>query len=584
MLPTITFQDIFNSTSNGIIATDAHGGVMLINQKAGRILGLKKTKVVGADVRDVLPMTGRYILDCLKTGKPQLGRHIRGKKVNLVVNITPIRKGGTIAGTVSNFQKMEQFEHSAQQLESYRQLNHQLETIFNSSSDGIQLADSKGNIIKVNKASEKLNDMNAKNFIGKNYADLLEKGWFDRSVVQEVFQTKRKVSILQYVAKAKKYLLITGTPVFDDEDNILLVVINERDMTQLNTIQEQLEQTRSIAEKYKDELAEMSMLELKKQEIIAKSEEMRLVLKIALKLARLKASNILVLGESGTGKGLLAKFIHQNSKRKRKPFIQINCAALSENLLEAELFGYEKGAFTGARQEGKAGLFELAQGGTLFLDEIGDLSLVIQAKLLKYLDDNIIMRLGGTKSIVIDCTVIAATNRDLDKLVKNKKFREDLYYRLNSFTLKIPPLYERPDDIYELSMHYLEKYNKEYGVQRRITAKGMEKLQTYPFPGNVRELMNVIKKAVVISEEQTLDVLIQRILSESFGSTGKIYSSPTLQKNLTDLLLEFEKEVLKRAMQQCKTTHELAGVLGISQPTAFRKLKKHDLAFNLIQR
>ena len=426
--------------------------------------------------------------------------------------------------------------------------------------------------------------MNAKNFIGKNYADLLEKGWFDRSVVQEVFQTKRKVSILQYVAKAKKYLLITGTPVFDDEDNILLVVINERDMTQLNTIHEQLEQTRSIAEKYKDELAEMSMLELKKQEIIAKSEEMRLVLKIALKLARLKASNILVLGESGTGKGLLAKFIHQNSKRARKPFIQINCAALSENLLEAELFGYEKGAFTGARQEGKAGLFELAQGGTLFLDEIGDLSLVIQAKLLKYLDDNIIMRLGGTKSIVIDCTVIAATNRDVDKLVKNKKFREDLYYRLNSFTLKIPPLYERPDDIYELSMHYLEKYNKEYGVQRRITAKGMEKLQTYPFPGNVRELMNVIKKAVVISEEQTLDVLIQRILSESFGSTGNIYSSPTLQKNLTDLLLEFEKEVLKRAMQQCKTTHELAGVLGISQPTAFRKLKKHDLAFNLIQR
>jgi len=583
MLPTITFQDIFNSTSNGIIATDAHGNIMLINQKAVRILGLKKNKVMGADVGNVLPMTGRCIIECLKTGKPQIGRHIRGKKVNLVVNVTPIRKSGAIAGTVSNFQKMEQFEHSAQQLESYRQLNNQLETIFNSSSDGIQLADSKGNIIKVNKASEKLNDMNAKNFIGKNYAELLEKGWFDRSVVQEVFKTKRKVSILQYVAKAKKYLLITGTPVFDDEDNILLVVINERDMTQLNTIQEQLEQTRSIAEKYKDELAEMSMLELKKQEIVAKSEEMRLVLRIALKLARLKASNILVLGESGTGKGLLAKFIHQNSKRKRKPFIQINCAALPENLLEAELFGYEKGAFTGAREEGKAGLFELAQGGTLFLDEIGDLSLTIQAKLLKYLDDNIIMRLGGTKSIVIDCTVIAATNRDLDKLVKTKKFREDLYYRLNSFTIKIPPLCERQDDIYELSTHFLEKYNKEYGVQRRITAKAMEKLQSYPFPGNVRELMNVVKKAVVISEGQTLDVLIQRILSESFGSTGKIYSSPTLQKNLTDLLLEFEKEVLKNAMLKCKTTHELAGDLGISQPTAFRKLKKHGLAFKIIQ-
>lgn len=583
MLPTITFQDIFNSTSNGIVATDAHGSIMLINQKAVRILGLKKKVVMSADVRDVLPMTGRYIFDCLKTGKPQIGRHIRGKKVNLVVNVTPIRKSGAIAGTVSNFQKMEQFEHSAQQLESYRQLNNQLETIFNSSSDGIQLADSNGNIIKVNKASEKLNDMNAKKFIGKNYAELLAKGWFDRSVVQEVFKTKRKVSILQYVAKAKKYLLITGTPVFNDEDNILMVVINERDMTQLNTIQEKLEQTRSIAEKYKDELTEMSMLELKKQEIVAKSEEMRLLLGIALKLARLNASNILVLGESGTGKGLLAKFIHQNSKRKRKPFIQINCAALPENLLEAELFGYEKGAFTGAREEGKAGLFELAQGGTLFLDEIGDLTLTIQAKLLKYLDDNIIMRLGGTKSITIDCTVIAATNRDLDKLVKNKKFREDLYYRLNSFTIKIPPLRKRQDDIFELATHFLEKYNKAYGMQRRITAKAMQALQLYPFPGNVRELMNVIKKAVVISEEQTLDVLIQRALKESFAQPGKIYPSPTRKKNLTDSLLEFEKEVLKSAMLQCKTTHELAGVLGISQPTAFRKLKKHGLSFNLIQ-
>ena len=368
--------------------------------------------------------------------------------------------------------------------------------------------------------------MNAKRFIGKNYTELLAKGWFDRSVVQEVFKTKRKVSILQYVAKAKKYLLITGTPVFDDEDNILLVVINERDMTQLNTIQEQLEQTRSIAEKFKDELVEMSMLELKKQEIVAKSEKMRLVLRIALKLARLSASNILVLGESGTGKGLLAKFIHQNSKRKRKPFIQINCAALPENLLEAELFGYEKGAFTGAREEGKAGLFELAQGGTLFLDEIGDLPLTIQAKLLKYLDDNIIMRLGGTKSIAIDCTAIAATNRDLDKLVKNKKFREDLYYRLNSFTIKIPPLRKRQDDIFELTTHFLKKYNKAYGMQRRITAKSMQALQLYPFPGNVRELMNMIKKAVVISEEQTLDVFIQRALKESFAQPGKIYPSP----------------------------------------------------------
>ena len=579
MVPSITYQDIFNWTSNGVLATDMLGRITLINQKAVRILGLKKKAVMGADVRLVLPMTSKHIIACLETGKAQIGRHIRGNKVSLVVNVTPVRKKSVIIGAVSNFQKLEQFEHSAQQLKSYIQLNNQLETIFNASSDGIQLANRQGIVIKVNKASEKLNNMKAKQFIGKKYTELLQEGWFDRSVVQEVLKSKRKVSILQFVSKAKKHLLITGTPVFDEQDQIDFIVINERDLTQLNTIQAQLEQTRSIAEKYKNELAELSMLELKKQEIIAKSEAMQHVLRIALKLANLRVTNILLLGESGTGKGLLAKFIHQHSERKRKPFIQINCAALPESLLEAELFGYEKGAFTGARAEGKAGLFELAQGGTLFLDEIGDLPLTIQAKLLNYLDDNMIMHLGGTKSTFIDCIIIAATNRNLDDLVKNKKFREDLYYRLNSFGIHIPPLRQRLDDIFELATHFLEKYNKSFGVKRRITANGIQTLQSFPFPGNVRELMNVIRKATVLSEEETLDSLIHRILRQSPVPQTNISSLPIQSENLRESMLAYEKEVLKDAMQHCQTTHELAGVLGVSQPTAFRKIKKHGLSF-----
>jgi len=281
-------------------------------------------------------------MECLKTGKPQLGRQIFGKRVSLVLNITPIQQNGQVLGAVCSFQKMQQFELAAQKLKSYKQLNKQLEAIFKSSSDGIWVCDSQGKVISINGASEKLNGIKAEKIIGKNVADIVESGLFDRSVTLEVLETKRQVSIVQYVKKTEKYLLATGTPAFDENGDIFLVVTNERDMTQLNAIKEQLEQTRMVSEKFKDKLAELSMLELKEQGIIAETKEMRQVLRAALKLSHLEASNILILGESGTGKGLLAKFIHENSKRRKKPFIQINCAALPEGLLEAELFGYEK--------------------------------------------------------------------------------------------------------------------------------------------------------------------------------------------------------------------------------------------------
>jgi PAS domain S-box-containing protein len=500
MVKSISEKDIFNSTSNGVLATDANGCILLINKKALGIIGLKKIDSIGNNVRKVLPLTSQYIFDCLKTGKPQIGRFIRGDDVHLVVNITPIRKAGMVAGTACNFQKMQQFENSAQKLDSYQRLTNQFETVFSSSSDGLTIIDGQGYFIRMNKAAQKLNGWKEKDIIGKHVTEMVKKGMQDKSITMEVLRTKRQVSLLIYVNATQKHLLVTGTPVFDEHNDITIVVVNERDLTQLNAIQQRLNQSQLVVKKYKDELAELNMIELKQQEIIAKSKEMRLVLRIALKLATLKVSNILILGESGAGKGILAKFIHHSSKHKKEPFIQINCAALPENLLEAELFGYEKGAFTGAREEGKAGLFELAQGGTLFLDEIGDMSLTIQAKLLKYLDDNIIMRLGGVKPIKINCMIIAATNRNLKNLVENKRFREDFFYRLNTFTINVPPLRKRYDDIFEMTSYFLMKFNKEYGFTKRISFKGMKVLQSYSFPGNVRELIGIVKKAVALSE------------------------------------------------------------------------------------
>jgi len=577
MQPSISVQDVFNSTSNGVIATDGDGNIILCNPKSRRILGINNKHTIGADICSILPSMGEHTHNCLQTGKPLIGHHTQDNKVSLVINITPIRKRGTIAGTVINFQKMRQFEHSAQKLGSYQHLLDQLEAVFSSSSDGLVILDRNGKFVRMNHASQQLNGWKEKDIIGKNSYKLVDRGIVSKSATMEVLRKKCRVSVMQFIKTTQKYLLVTGTPVFDENGDISLVVLNERDLTQLNAIREQLEQTRQIAEKYKDELVELSMLELENQDIIAKSQPMKQVLRIGLKLARLAASNILILGESGTGKGLLSKYIHHNSKRRRKPFIQINCAALPENLLEAELFGYEKGAFTGAQEKGKAGLFELAQGGTLFLDEIGELPLPIQAKLLKYLDDNIIMPLGGTKTISIDCTIIAATNRDLEALVRNGKFRKDLYYRLNIFSLTIPPLRERQDDIFDMTTHFLKRYNKEYRLQKRIFSKGIRALQYHAFPGNVRELMNVVRKAVVLSEAQNLDPLIEQILNESYTPDGKTKIASVPIKSLKDELLKVEKEIIKGAMSRCKTTYELAGILGISQPTAHRKLSKHGL-------
>jgi len=579
----ITYEQIINSTNNGIIATDVSGTIVYINQQAEKMLGCNAEKHTGIFISELLPITGPQVMECLKTGTSKWGHHVIGEKLDMVLNITLIRQGIKINGTVCNFQNMKQLKISPDELESSSYLNRQLNTIFKASHDGIWVCDGHGKVIDINEASEKLNGIHAKHIIGKNITDLVNGGLFDRSVTLEVLETKRQVSVIQEIKRTKKILLATGTPSFDDKGNIFLVVVNERDMTQLNAIQKQLEQSRMVTEKYKDKLAELSLLELKDQEIVAEDKKMRQVLHLALKLAHLSASDILILGESGTGKGLLAKFIHKNSNRSKKPFIQINCAALPENLLEAELFGYEKGAFTGARQEGKAGLFELAHEGTLFLDEIGDLPHSLQAKLLKYLDDHEAMRLGGLKSKKIDCTIIAATNRDLEGLVQQKRFRRDLFFRLNTFTIRIPPLRERTDDIFELVSFYMQKYGKAYRLNRRISSDALKVLQAYPFPGNVRELKNILKKAVVMSENESVDEMINQSLSADAGHC----ITPSIHEHqgtgMTDQIVNVEKEILQNAMTRCKSTREMARYLKISQPTVVRKLKKHRLHRESIQ-
>ena len=511
----------------------------------------------------------------------------RGLAMEYDSNGTPCRFLGTHRDITDQKQMEMELHRSRNELElevekrtkALMEMNRQLEAIFNMSSESIWVCDNEGYVIKISNATTKLYNVKPEEVVGRNVRDLIDQGFMDCSATLEVLAQKKQVSMIQNIPRYDRQLLLTGTPIFDEKGRISLVTIVERDLTELNRLHEELERNQLLSKRYEQELNEWNVWEEQKEYFVAESVRMKNVLRTAIKLASQNVSNILILGESGTGKGKLSKLIHRYSSRREGPFIEINCAALPETLLEAELFGYDKGAFTGAREQGKAGLFELANKGTLFLDEIGDMPLPLQAKLLKYLDDNTIMHLGGLKAIPIDCTIIAATNRDLETRVRQKEFRKDLYYRLNTFTINIPPLRERQDDILKLTQRFIEQYNKLFNHQKKLSPKAVNALQSYRFPGNVRELKSLIKKAVVLSEGTSLDnVLLEAIGRGRLIDILDINYSDTTAHSLEDQLNRYERLILENAVKRYRTTRQIARHLHTSQTSIVRKLKKYGLS------
>jgi PAS domain S-box-containing protein len=572
-------KNIIDCFSSGIIATDSHAIITHINRQAENKLDIIASELIGKNISKVLPVFQPKIIECLQSGKLLMNQLIEVSQEQLITHVSPVWCDEDIVGAVLNFQATDTFEVSARKSDSYNDLNRQLKTIIDASSDGIWVCDAQGFVVTINGASESLNGIKAKDIIGKNISELLDNKSFDQLVTTKVLASGKQETIVQQIKKTNRVLLCTGTPARDENGNIALIVVNERDMTELETLRIKFEQSKKLTEKFKEELSELTLRELEHNSIIADSIPMKQILQKSLKLAHIGASNILILGASGTGKGLLAKSIHKNSNRRENLFVEINCAAIPENLLEAELFGFEKGAFSGAAETGKVGLIELAQGGTLFLDEIGDMPLNLQTKLLKYLDDKQFRRLGGTKSINIECSTISATNRNLQERVQNNQFREDLFYRLSSFTVEIPSLSERKDDIPGLVRFYLEKYNKKYQRSAHISSKTVTLLQNYSFPGNVRELKNVIENGVALSEESALDTFILASLKKCKYWQPSAFSLPIPSQpvDLSAALDEVEKQLLVEASRHCKTTRQMSTYLNISQPTVVRKLKKHGL-------
>lgn len=457
------------------------------------------------------------------------------------------------------------------------QLNKELDVILDFSLDEIYIIDGKGFTLLANKAFEENSGIPVEKVLNRNVIDLEKEGYFKPSIGRMVLEEKRQVTTLQKYYDNEKRHLVTGTPVFDNDGSISRVIINTRDTAKLRLLELQLEEIERLKESYYQELLDSNPVKL--NHIEARCSRMTQLLETTRKVAEVDTT-ILLLGESGIGKSLLARYIHDNSRRSDQPFITISCGAIPENLLESELFGYEAGAFTGANAKGKIGKIELADKGTLFLDEIGDFPLPLQVKLLHVIQEGVITRLGGNKEIKPDVRFIAATNKNLSEMVSKGNFREDLYYRLNVIPLEIPPLRQRVDDIEPLLLIFLKEFNRKYDKNVTISPNALAFLKNYRWPGNVRELENLIERLVIVGNGETIETehLPESIKMENMAQDVVNNDLIAEIAPLTKIKEDVEKKLLERLYRQYKNTYKIAEFLKVNQSTVARKLKKYKIS------
>jgi len=566
---------IINASYNGIMILDRRGIVVCYNTSASRIFNEDPSTIVGQHFSSVRPGSWPGLQHILETGEAQIGQKLSFPKATIIVNRSPIILGGRVVGAMSVFQDISEYESIISNLQGYQFLHRELEAIFDSSEDGLYIADGNATTVRVNSAYERITGLSRENLIGKTLNTLVADGIFDHSVTLAVLQSQKQCSMLQNI-KSGKQIMVTGTPIFNDAGEIALIVTNVRDITELNYLRAELEDSRQLSSRYYQSILEQEDLGQMLRNMVVKSKEMVHVIHRSVKVAGSDIS-VLLSGESGTGKTMLARTIHQMSERRDHPFVKINCGAIPESLVESELFGYEKGAFTGARDEGKAGLIEAAHGGTLFLDEIGELQPDLQVKLLEVIEEKTFNRVGGTKSIAVDVRIISATNRNLQEMMKRKQFREDLFYRLSVVPIDIPPLRERREDIPSLIFKFLEDYNQRYNVCRQLTPAVLNRLQEFSYPGNVRQLLNVLEQLAVMSDKDTIDLedLPREFKAESSVNAVQHGFRGTL--NLKEALECVEKQMIRDALKHYPTEIAAARALGIHATTLWRKSGKYGI-------
>ncbi len=572
-LDTEAWLNIIDFTRQGVIAINSEGKIAFINGTAARIVGTDEKSAVGCHIKKLVANTG--LLEALKIGHNEQNQRIVINGHMTLANRIVIKKDGKIMGALGIFQDMSELEKLSHELESVKAVNRDLDGVFESVADGLVLVDNKGIVLRINKTYKTMTGISDEEYAGKHVHQLIEEGYIGRSLSDKVIERQAVYSTVD--VRNGKELLLTANPVFDEHGNISRVITVARDTTELSNLKNRLAESEAVRNTYYEELKKLHA-QMPRTRIIANGPIMKQKIELALHVAQVDSS-VLILGESGTGKDLFARLIHRASKRALKSFVDINCGAVPSNLLESEFFGYEQGAFTGALKGGKQGLFELAQGGTLFLDEVGELPLDLQVKVLKAVQNKQIARIGGNKTINLDVRIIAATNRDLEKMVQEKTFRQDLFYRLNVIPIVLPPLRERKEDITPLINEFLLKFNTRYGYQKWIHPDFINCMMSYNWPGNVRELENTIERAVVSCRDDCINLDCVRESGSRY-----MFNSCTSLSSLKQSREREEKRALEEAYERTQSTRKTAEMLGISQPSVVKKMKKYGIPTNTAEK
>lgn len=563
---------LLDATGNGVITVDPRGVVRLANRVAREKFGAFPGAILAELIPELRPDMERASAERVS----RAGILVRREKCTYLAQVNPVVVGETLRGVLCVFIDGTELEATARRMSSFQELAREQEAIIDLSSEGLWICDGDANVLRINPASERLNAIRAEEVTGKNMRDLVAQGFIDRSATLEVLRTRSVVHMFQ--ERAGRKLVLTGSPVFDGDGNLFRVVVNERDITEIEALQRQIEEQEAIKDQFVFQILEMQNLEIESRRVIAKSPAMLKVLRQALKVSTVDSS-VLILGETGAGKGLIADLIHKHSSRSGKPLLKINCGAIPVSLVEAELFGYEKGAFTGAQVTGKPGYFELADEGTLFLDEIADLPLSSQVKLLRFLEDGHVMRVGGTRNLKMDVRILAATNHNLEAMVEKGEFRLDLYYRLNVIPIHVPSVRERKECILPLLRHYIDSFAAKHGVRKKLSRAASDALLAYPYPGNVRELINLCERLVVMTETESIDLGdLPKVVLHRSGEAGLGEGRWPDQVTMKEAQESVERSLLLEGRERYGNQTRMATALGIHQSTIARKLKRYGIA------
>lgn len=564
---------VLNSTYDGIVAIDAAGRVTMFNAASERLLGHSAKAVLGRHVNEVVP--GTTLCQVLEDGRPQLGVIVEVNGNTLLTNRTPVKSSGAVIGAVAVFEDITGIKELHKTLEDTRTSVEVLETILNSTYDGLVLVDRKGIITKINRAYLDFLGLREEEAVGKHVTEVIE-----NTRMHIVVETgKAEIGQLQKIHGNE--MVVMRLPIFKNGEVVAAVgKVMFRDLRELKALAENLNLIENELKYYKTELHRLKGAKYTFENIIGDSGKITTAQQLA-RQAAASDSTVLIYGESGTGKEIFAHAIHNYSYRHFGPFVRVNCGAIPGTLFESELFGYERGAFTGAQKGGKPGKFELANNGTIFLDEIGEMPLDMQVKLLRVLQEKEIERVGGIKLLPLDVRVIAASNQPLEELVREKKFREDLFYRLNIFRIELPPLRDIPEDIPLIARHLVDELNEALGTAvDGMSDEAMYIFQRYSWPGNIRELRNVLERTVIVNRHGEIrknHLPLYLLQNELELNEDLLKFKEEFPGKLEQVMQEAEKALILKALEMTNNNkRQAAQLLGIHRSALYQKLKKYQ--------